>query len=151
MNKILLIAIALIAMIGTASAGYGIGHDVTGPITLDTEESQTFMVTVTDASSPSTFSVDGASMFTVTIDGGAGPVAWNGTDKTFEVVVTNDMGASNGAYVINFKNVDSSGTAGLATTVEVLITTIPEFPTIALPIAAILGLAFIFQRRKEEE
>ena len=28
---------------------------------------------------------------------------------------------------------------------------IPEFPTIALPIAAILGLAFIFQRRREEE
>ncbi|TGC11607.1 hypothetical protein CUN85_01410 [Methanolobus halotolerans] len=27
---------------------------------------------------------------------------------------------------------------------------IPEFPTVALPIAAILGLAFIFQRRKEE-
>ena len=26
---------------------------------------------------------------------------------------------------------------------------IPEFPTIALPIAAILGLAFFFQRRKE--
>jgi hypothetical protein len=26
---------------------------------------------------------------------------------------------------------------------------IPEFPTVALPIAAILGLAFIFQRRKE--
>lgn len=29
------------------------------------------------------------------------------------------------------------------------ITEIPEFPTIALPVAAILGLAFIFQRRKE--
>ena len=28
---------------------------------------------------------------------------------------------------------------------------IPEFPTIALPIAAILGLAFIFQRRREED
>ncbi|MBP2029536.1 hypothetical protein J2755_000456 [Methanohalophilus levihalophilus] len=27
---------------------------------------------------------------------------------------------------------------------------IPEFPTVALPIAAILGLAFIFQRRKNE-
>jgi hypothetical protein len=26
---------------------------------------------------------------------------------------------------------------------------IPEFPTVALPIAAILGLAFFFQRRKE--
>jgi hypothetical protein len=29
------------------------------------------------------------------------------------------------------------------------ITEIPEFPTVALPIAAILGLAFFFQRRKE--
>ena len=28
---------------------------------------------------------------------------------------------------------------------------IPEFPTVALPIAAILGLAFIFQRRREED
>ena len=28
---------------------------------------------------------------------------------------------------------------------------IPEFPTIALPVAAILGLAFIIQRRREEE
>ncbi|WP_342305075.1 PEF-CTERM sorting domain-containing protein [Methanolobus sp. ZRKC5] len=26
---------------------------------------------------------------------------------------------------------------------------IPEFPTVALPVAAILGLAFFFQRRKE--
>ncbi|AFV22960.1 hypothetical protein Mpsy_0751 [Methanolobus psychrophilus R15] len=30
------------------------------------------------------------------------------------------------------------------------IESIPEFPTIALPIAAILGLAFFMQRRKEE-
>ena len=28
---------------------------------------------------------------------------------------------------------------------------VPEFPTIALPVAAILGMAFIFQRRREEE
>jgi hypothetical protein len=26
---------------------------------------------------------------------------------------------------------------------------IPEFPTLALPVMAILGLAFMFQRRKE--
>nr|WP_305891116.1 PEF-CTERM sorting domain-containing protein [Methanolobus chelungpuianus] len=26
----------------------------------------------------------------------------------------------------------------------------PEFPTVALPVAAILGLAFLMQRRKEE-
>lgn len=30
------------------------------------------------------------------------------------------------------------------------ITTIPEFPTVALPVAAILGLVFIFGRKKEE-
>ncbi|WP_406661277.1 PEF-CTERM sorting domain-containing protein [Methanolobus sp. ZRKC3] len=28
-------------------------------------------------------------------------------------------------------------------------TEIPEFPTMALPVAAILGLAFIFQRRRD--
>ena len=28
---------------------------------------------------------------------------------------------------------------------------VPEFPTLALPVAAILGLAFIFQRRREED
>lgn len=30
------------------------------------------------------------------------------------------------------------------------VTAIPEFPTVALPVAAILGLAFFMQRRKEE-
>lgn len=29
-------------------------------------------------------------------------------------------------------------------------TTVPEFPTVALPVAAILGLVFIFGRKKEE-
>lgn len=35
-------------------------------------------------------------------------------------------------------------------TVSKSIESIPEFPTVALPIAAILGLAFFMQRRKEE-
>jgi acetylornithine deacetylase/succinyl-diaminopimelate desuccinylase-like protein len=30
------------------------------------------------------------------------------------------------------------------------ITTVPEFPTVALPIAALIGLVFIFGRKKEE-
>ncbi|MDW7731088.1 MAG: PEF-CTERM sorting domain-containing protein [Methanolobus sp.] len=29
------------------------------------------------------------------------------------------------------------------------ITPIPEFPTVALPVAAILGLAFLFQRKEK--
>ncbi|TQD26465.1 PEF-CTERM sorting domain-containing protein [Methanolobus vulcani] len=29
-------------------------------------------------------------------------------------------------------------------------TQVPEFPTIALPVAAIIGIAFIFQKRNEE-
>jgi hypothetical protein len=37
-----------------------------------------------------------------------------------------------------------------ATATEDFNAQIPEFPTIALPIAAILGLAFLIQRRKEE-
>ncbi|MBW6470924.1 MAG: PEF-CTERM sorting domain-containing protein [Methanosarcinaceae archaeon] len=168
MKKILLIAIVLIAMIGPASAGYGmshdvtafasvgygISHDVTGPVTLDVGESQTFNVTVTGATCSSEFSVVDADIFTVTIDGTlySGPVTWDGGTNTFEVVVTNDKGAGNGDYVITFQNDGSSiSCKKLEATVQVLVTVIPEFPTIALPVAAILGLAFIFQRRREDE
>nr|WP_321497537.1 PEF-CTERM sorting domain-containing protein [uncultured Methanolobus sp.] len=38
----------------------------------------------------------------------------------------------------------------LATATQRFNTTIPEFPTIALPVAAIIGLAFFIQRRKQE-
>lgn len=40
-------------------------------------------------------------------------------------------------------------TASQSASASTTSTSIPEFPTIALPIAAILGLAFYFQRRKE--
>ena len=49
------------------------------------------------------------------------------------------------------------GTLGGATAVIPQVSTstdiipVPEFPTIALPVAAILGLAFIIQRRREED
>ena len=53
--------------------------------------------------------------------------------------------------VIIYCDTDESDPMSLTGTAEGYVTGIPEFPTIALPVAAILGLAFIIQRRREED
>ena len=70
-------------------------------------------------------------------------------DITMKVRAVNaPVDALGSEYILTVMADDLPGWTASATTAT---TTIPEFPTIALPIAAILGLAFIFQRRKEEE
>ena len=60
-------------------------------------------------------------------------------------------------YNVHFQVTSASGQYDSSTAPVVVdasntgVTPVPEFPTIALPIAAILGLAFIFQRRREED
>lgn len=51
-------------------------------------------------------------------------------------------------YVFN-DNGDQLDFATLVTSVTVTTNPIPEFPTIALPVAALIGLVFIFGRKKE--
>ena len=52
-------------------------------------------------------------------------------------------------YDIYFESENSATTIRGSATSDT--TAVPEFPTIALPVAAILGLAFFFQRRREED
>ncbi|MDF1534303.1 MAG: PEF-CTERM sorting domain-containing protein [Methanosarcinaceae archaeon] len=54
-----------------------------------------------------------------------------------------------GKYQIEIK--DTATGNSFAATCIVGTVNVPEFPTIALPVAAILGLAFFFQRRREDE
>ena len=75
--------------------------------------------------------------------------SWTGYDDEVLVKITNDIGASNGQHIVGVILDGATNPTDISTIV--VTTSIPEFPTIALPIAAILGLAFIFQRRKEEE
>jgi PKD repeat protein len=59
---------------------------------------------------------------------------------------------SAGTYVVEVRVTDAFGNADFASA-QVIINEdngIPEFPTVAIPIAAIIGLALIFQRRKDK-
>ena len=143
MKKILLIAIALMAMMGTAAA--------TAP---------TYVVgTVyeTDGTTP----VAGA---TVTAYSDLGYSVQEGipavadTEGDYSILLPT-LVAGNTVYVEAVSGTSSGREDGilkdysspLSLNLALVDVNIPEFPTIALPIAAILGLAFIFQRRREEE
>ena len=97
--------------------------------------------TQTGPEAPHTMGIDPVTGFNMS--------TWNFYIKDGNVDDTGQVGKE---YMIYF-TVDGVTTGGSiiigsSTTVA---HAVPEFPTIALPIAAILGLAFIFQRRREEE
>ncbi|MDF1534302.1 MAG: PEF-CTERM sorting domain-containing protein [Methanosarcinaceae archaeon] len=83
---------------------------------------------------------------------GAGVAQWTLSIRDKDNVLDeNDTAQMNNIYkVVITCDTDSANHATLNGVAEGLIIPVPEFPTIALPIAAILGIAFIFQRRREE-
>lgn len=64
-------------------------------------------------------------------------------------------GAPEGAtYKVNIGSTRQVGTGEISkefvlTSASTTVSNIPEFPTVALPVAAILGLVFIFGRKKD--
>ena len=203
MKKILLIAVAIIAMIGIVAAnpdGSASPTEISVNINTDAPTSITFKWwdMSTSTMDQARFQIfkdnnnDGIpdDLDTNTIFGDAGDVtnelelSWDGTAGTY---------ANSGLFAYNippyvFDNIEVGqptgvetrftqtvlvrdantgatlndryiiiGSVGGATAFTHQVTTstdiipVPEFPTIALPVAAILGLAFIFQRRREED
>ena len=155
MKKIIrLLIVTMMVAVATTSTAMAITFDgVPNEVTLDTGESQTFTVTIAGTSGGSqTFNVNNADQFTVKINGSTvSTMAWSGASGEFDVEIINDKGASNGVYIIQYEDIDAGASVSVTHQIEIIITAIPEFPTIALPVAAILGLAFIFQRRREED
>ncbi len=80
---------------------------------------------------------------------------------TWEFQIRDDIGSTDDAtqkdklYKVHFQVTSKAGEYdSLFAVVDASntdVVPVPEFPTIALPVAAILGLAFIFQRRREEK
>ena len=206
MKKILLIAIALIVMIGTAAASperiqvmddgtsnlntdspiiipndgttfnidvlfdlYFVGTEnsghtlaltitptdgnplVAGEITISAIERDAGAVlgTTTSVAGPSV-----ALIYTWDQDNdGTGSINAPTDSDTLDISIVSN-GPDNRPYLISFSDTGNVliGTNLYDTGLENRgISNVPEFPTIALPVAAILGLAFIFQRRREEE
>jgi hypothetical protein len=65
------------------------------------------------------------------------------------IVLTNNGAPANSKYslVVSVNGVINTFDVGVESRV---ITPIPEFPTVALPIAGVIGLVFFFQQRKNE-
>ena len=72
-----------------------------------------------------------------------------------DVPSSSDVGQIDKKYKIYFEVSNAAGnfdgSSVIVDACNTFVTPVPEFPTIALPVAAILGLAFIFQRRREED
>jgi hypothetical protein len=107
--------------------------------------SQSLAVTGKGFDLETTFSVQINGVEGTSVDG-----PWS-QPKTFTVTFKNDKGAQNGDYIIEYGAPYNSGKFTLTATIEAGITAIPEFPTIALPVGAAIGLVFFFQHRKIKE
>ena len=176
MNKILLIAIALISVVGTA---------VAMPAEIDIEDGlviipdgidvKSYTVLVYDIDYSWALSQTGfeAHTRTITVEttnsnlearihGNGADTTWTSNSKKSSTYTASPYntytftlelkGTQSGALSIydNMGNVYDMST-GMDANVASDSVAVPEFPTIALPVAAILGLAFIFQRRREED
>ena len=186
MKKIvtILVAIALIAIIGTATAdqvnvyepstttlvtdiplmpggaavekdlvisaflqGAGTGHNLTHTIAVTTNPGgATINDIVIEYKELSPLGAWGVQTYAWTQESVAGPATSEKLGIRFSAIGAAPVGAT---YDIEIKDL-ATGNSFKARLI-VSASSIPEFPTIALPIAAILGLAFIFQRRREEE
>jgi hypothetical protein len=176
-HKIALIVASLavmMAMIGSANADLGIAV-VEPQITVAVGADGTQYVTVTTPGGTGTLEINGIEIngvptpynvwekFTVAVDGSSytgTPVPGDGSlAQTFAVKYTNDKGIPDGDYKVEYSAtyLDSNGfivtTNGLAeiVSIEASVLAIPEFPTVALPVAAVIGLVFFFQHRKRKE
>ena len=179
MKKIILIVIALMAMIGTAAAmpaTADIAKDTfnIGGGNIDTSTVRIFDIDYPTYGSPQTRHITAV---TSNADSSLQVRIYDPSDLTKDTgwISTNDPSLSAGfTYLATTPseytyNIEVKGTVVGSITVYDNIGTafdymggcdkanvsrganIPEFPTIALPVAAILGLAFIFQRRREED
>ena len=168
-KKIMIIAILIVAMTGTASAYNLRIFDAAGatpapnPLNLLPGQSLTLSLNMEGMVNDSeVFPIDpavvtplggGGVLADVSVVYATGSLSPAGSDpytQVAEVTVTLAAAAPIGATYNIQIGADGANPMdiGLASRNAA---SVPEFPTIALPVAAILGLAFIFQRRREEE
>jgi hypothetical protein len=178
LKNVCILLVLLIAFAGTASA-YSLtfvdesGAPIPADIVLRPGDSITVYVKLTEisvADTGKTFSYSNSSV--VKIMGSTGTAAYNDIVITTPATLTTNP-VVGGSYIdpnptiieimsnapgdATIYQVDigvgtgyAVGDVGVTSGSRDITSEIPEFPTIALPVAAILGLAFFMQRRKEE-
>ncbi|SFM84002.1 PEF-CTERM sorting domain-containing protein [Methanolobus profundi] len=166
MKKLVLVAIvAMIALVGTASANYGADLADSSGVILPLTVSQVvgtpvdYSIILSDFTGETVYYTIGfndTGLDVQILKQGTYVNAASFTD--YDIVrVTIEPGAQQGdqfsARIDVWKDDPSQVIRSVtfwASASQNFNAQIPEFPTIALPVAAILGLAFFMQRRKEE-
>ncbi|MCX9011797.1 MAG: PEF-CTERM sorting domain-containing protein [Candidatus Methanoperedens sp.] len=154
-NAVLAVMVAMIGIAAATTADLKVTND---PLTLDIGASGTQDVTLTldpaGTNDVKAIAIVGLPPgISSKIDGHSGTHLigpWT-SPKTWNVEFTNN-GAANGEYTITYDVVYTNDQHKLRlATIQAGITTIPEFPTVALPVAAAIGLVFFFQHRKNKK
>jgi hypothetical protein len=169
-NKFITITTLIGAMITMTGIALAAGIDANpNPISLNVNEGKSQTVNITsDGPAISKFIIDGvgfnpADRFIISIqdpDGvihngseieNSNPLGW-ASPATFIVTYNNKL-ESNNDYLLKYKVfwVGNPDPYDADSVIRVQITPTPEFPTVALPVAAIIGLVFLFQHRKDKE
>ncbi|CAG0957075.1 MAG: hypothetical protein MPEBLZ_00617 [Candidatus Methanoperedens nitroreducens] len=169
-NKFITITVLIGAMITMTGIALAAGIDANpNPISLNVNEGKSQTVNVTsDGPAILKFTIDGVGFnptdkFTISIrdpDGithsgseiqNSNPSGW-ASPATFIVTYNNKL-ESNDDYLLKYKVfwVDNPDPYDADSVIRVQITPTPEFPAVALPVAAIIGLVFLFQHRKDKE
>jgi hypothetical protein len=163
-NKILIITaiLAVIAMIGIAMAsnievlgdGITINRNLDGDhlVTINTNGYEANHLNITGPLDKFTVKVDNVEKYPVLINGVLTitvPSAISGS--TYKFTFVNNKGAPNGEYIYNYDLMWSTGSSTRTAYIQAGVNAIPEIPAVALPIAAVIGLVFFLQQRKEKE
>ncbi|MFZ3385066.1 MAG: PEF-CTERM sorting domain-containing protein [Candidatus Methanoperedens sp.] len=170
-NKFIIITAFFGAMVVMTGIAVAAGIDANpNPISLNVNEVKSQTVNVTsDGPAILQFTIDGvgfnpADKFTISIQDPDGithsgseiqnpdPLGW-ASPATFIVTYNNNKLASDHDYLFKYKSfwVGNPDPYDADSAIRVQITPTPKFPTVALPVAAIIGLVFLFQNRKNKE
>jgi hypothetical protein len=170
MKRMLIALMVLITMIGSASAGLTHGADIwnadgtapaSNPLAIMPGDTITLSYYATQLTNPS-----GSEAYTYS----ARAISGGGSDSDVSIVFDHDFAPTTAPTYIDIGVIEltlnSGAPAGAVYEITIQVadndpvfiygqasrelTAIPEFPTIALPVAAILGIAFLMQRRKQE-
>jgi len=163
MRNIILTITALLvvmaAMTGISAAATTVDFQVTNdPVIINVGETKTQTATLTlspvvTGAIKKIEILDLPAGITTTIDGNPGTILtgpWTST-KSWTVDFTNSA-APNGEYIITYKvTYENDLVQTRRATIEAGVSAIPEFPTVALPVAAMIGIVFFFQHRKNRK
>lgn len=161
-NRILMITAVFAVMVAMTGIAAAVTTPTTStasePITIDAGQTVTHTATLTldpviSGDIKSLTVTDLPAGIDVTIDSNSGNSltgSWT-SPKTWTVTYTNN-GAANGVYTATYEFGYLNDLSNpRKATMQFGIITVPEFATVAMPIAAVLGLVFFFQQRKKKE